>query len=73
MTLPSPKQSKPHLEATVARVSIGPGGVKRRRGWHTEDFVAHIMLPDEVAEQLLVDALLVYDLCHLSACISTHL
>lgn len=57
VTFPSPpKTSKPHFEATS-----DPRCVRSRRGGprrcvqHTEDLVAHVIFPDKISQEFLID------------------
>lgn len=63
VTEPSPKQSKPHLEATrpvhqYYILSQRSNGALRL----TEDLVANLMLPDKISQELLIDTSLINDL-----------
>jgi hypothetical protein len=56
VTFPSPKESHPHLEATVidddGQRFVKKGPSARR---HTEDLVPHVVLLDEISQELFIN------------------
>jgi hypothetical protein len=70
--MPSSNTENPHLEATDDAVRSASLRAHQWRSTRTEDLVAHVVLPDEVAQELLVDTSLVDNLRRRSALIDTN-
>jgi hypothetical protein len=62
VTMPSSNTENPHLEATDHAVRSASLRAHQWRSTRTEDLVAHVVLPDEVAQEFLVDTGLVDNL-----------